>query len=108
MKIVGSTELKTSDLGDSLQFVITRSLGWTEVAFEVILIGGFSFYAWRQSSAILTICVVLAIVGVMIPLTAHSKTASTASFKAAQLTDPCDPSWIRIDSCIVAAALRRG
>jgi hypothetical protein len=66
MRIVGSTELKTSDLGDSLQFVLTRSLGWTEVAFDVILIVGFSFYAWRQSSSILTICVVLAIVGMMI------------------------------------------
>jgi len=66
MKIVGSTELKTHDLGDSLQFVITQSVGWTEVAFEVILIGGFSFYAWRQSSAILTIFVVLAIVGVLV------------------------------------------
>ena len=61
MKIVGSIELKTSDFGDSLQFVITQSLGWTEVAFEVILLG-----AWRQSSAVLTICVVLAIVGMMV------------------------------------------
>jgi len=66
MEIFGSSEMKTTDLGDSLQFVITRSVGWTEVGFEVILISAFSFYAWRQSSAILTICVVVAIVGMMI------------------------------------------
>jgi hypothetical protein len=66
MEIFGSSEMKTTDLGDSLQFVITRSVGWTEVGFEVILISAFSFYAWRQSSAILTICVVLAIIGMMI------------------------------------------
>jgi len=66
MKIVGSTELKTRSLGDSLQFVLIRSPGWTEVAFEVILIGGFLFYAWRQSSAILAIFAVAGIVGMAI------------------------------------------
>jgi hypothetical protein len=66
MKIVGSTELKTRNLGDSLQFVLTRSPGWTEVAFEVILVGGFLFYAWWQSSAILAIFAVVGIVGMAI------------------------------------------
>ncbi len=66
MKIVGTTELRTRNLGDSLQFVITRSRGWMEIAFEVLLIGGFLFYAWRQGSTTLVIFVVLGTVAMVI------------------------------------------
>lgn len=66
MRIIGSSELKTRNIGDSVEFVITRSLGWTEVALELILIGGFSFYAWWHRSAMLAIFVVLGIVGMVI------------------------------------------
>lgn len=66
MKLVGNTELKTRNLGDSLQFVLTRSLGWTEIAIGVILIGGLLSYAWRQSSTILAIFAVLGIFGMVI------------------------------------------
>jgi hypothetical protein len=66
MKIIGSTEFKTRKLGDSVEFVLTRSLGWTEVVFELVLAGGFSFYAWWHRSAILAIFVALGIVGMVI------------------------------------------
>jgi len=53
MKLLGNNELATRDFGDSLQFVLTRNLGWVEVAVEVILVGGTLLLGWLQNNYIL-------------------------------------------------------
>ena len=66
MRFLGSEELETRDFGDSLQFVLTRNLGWDEVVIEAILVGTLLFFAWRQNSVILTGFAALAILWVVI------------------------------------------
>lgn len=64
MKIFGSTRLETQDLGDSLQFVITRGYGWMDVAGGPIVIGLFLFFAWR-GSVILMVFAGLGVIGLI-------------------------------------------
>ena len=66
MKIIGSKELETRDFGDSLQFVLTRNLGWAEIAIEVILLGSILFFVWRQNSVILMGFAGIGIIGIVI------------------------------------------
>ncbi len=55
MKLLGKTQLETRDVGETLQFVFTRSHGWMDVAFGPILIAGFAFYAWRERSVMVMV-----------------------------------------------------
>lgn len=65
MKMIGSTELETQDLGHSLQFVRTRTPGWLGIVVEVVAIGGFGLYACWKSSIILILFAAIAMIGVM-------------------------------------------
>lgn len=66
MKVLGSKELETRDFGDSLQFVLTKNLGWAEIAIEVIVLGCIIFLAWRQNSVILMGFAGLGVIGIVI------------------------------------------
>lgn len=66
MKIFGSNELETRDLGHSLQFVLTKDLGWAEIALVAIVVGSIMFLGWRQNSVILMGFAGFAIIGIVI------------------------------------------
>jgi hypothetical protein len=66
MKIFGSKELETRDFGDSLQFVLTKNLGWVEIAIEVTLFGSILFLGWWRNSVILMGFAGLGILGIVI------------------------------------------
>lgn len=65
IKDLGSRELETRDLGDSLQFVLKRNPRWGSVAAGLIVIGGFTFVAWWRHSVILLVFTVVGVIGLV-------------------------------------------
>jgi hypothetical protein len=65
MKIFGSRQLEAQDLGESLQFVLTRSYGWFDVAGAPLVVGGFCFFALYQQSVILMILATVGVIGLV-------------------------------------------
>src|ERR1700721_680407 len=54
IKEIGTRQLETRDLGDSLQFVLKRNPRWGNVVAELIVIGGVSFVGgWRHRARLL-------------------------------------------------------
>ena len=60
---LGSRQLETRDLGDSLQFVLKRNPGRGYVAAGLIVIGGLTFAAWWRHSVILIVFAVVGLIG---------------------------------------------
>lgn len=53
MKALSSAELKIEDLGDELQFTLSRETGWIEVALATGVLSGVGVYALLQQSVFL-------------------------------------------------------
>jgi hypothetical protein len=62
---LGSRQLETRDLGDSLEFVLKRNPRWGNVAAGLIVIGGFTFAAWWRHSIILIVFAVVGLIGLV-------------------------------------------
>jgi hypothetical protein len=60
-----SRRLETRDLGESLQFVLKRNLGWGNVAAGLIVIGAFIFVGWWRHSVIFIVFAVVGIFGLV-------------------------------------------
>jgi len=65
MRLFGKTELHTTESGEALQFVFTRSHGWVDLAFGPILIAGFAYYAWQQHSLMVMVLAIAVGIGLL-------------------------------------------
>ena len=65
IKKLGSRQLDTRDLGDSLQFVLKRNPQWGNLAAGLIVIGGFTFVGWWRHSVILMVFTAVGIIGLV-------------------------------------------
>src|ERR1700678_4842675 len=65
IKDIGTRQLETRDLGDSLQFVLKRNPRWGNVVAELIVIGGVSFVAWWRHSVMILVFAVVGIIGLV-------------------------------------------
>jgi hypothetical protein len=53
MKALSSSEIKIDDLGNELQFTISRETGWAEIVILTGALSGFGIFALLQQSALL-------------------------------------------------------
>lgn len=93
MKIIGSTELETRDLGDSLQFVRSRNPGWLETVLGTIALFGFAVYACYENSIILMISAAIVIIGASANLAHGRETLMRVSEKGVMARGNLD-SWL--------------
>jgi hypothetical protein len=92
MKIIGSAELETQDLGHSLQFVRSRNPGWLEIVLGTIAFVGFAAYAFYENSIVLMILAAIVIIGVIANVAHGRETLMRVSEKGVMARGNLD-SW---------------
>jgi hypothetical protein len=65
IKNLGSRQLETRDLGDSLQFALKRNTRWGNMAAGLVVIAGFTLVAWWRHSIILLVFAVVGMIGLV-------------------------------------------
>jgi len=66
MKVFANPQLEIRDLGNALEFVLTRNHGLVGNLAGPIVVGGFAFYSWRERSVIAMVFAVVGVVGLLI------------------------------------------
>jgi len=66
MKLFADSQLETRDLGNALEFVLTRNYGFLENFAGPAVIGAFVIYSWEERSTIALLFAALGLIGLFI------------------------------------------